>query len=129
MLRKRPVSGWRAATFLAALLAISLNFLQPVAHAALMRGAGLPSMAGVRTALCAPSGSEDPGQPALPKSSPVHECCLGLAHAPPLAAPPTVFFVLAPALERPRRPPALVAAAAVGNRDGPGKPRGPPLPA
>jgi len=38
----RP-SGWRATALAVALFAITLNFLQPLAHAALMRG-GEPSI-------------------------------------------------------------------------------------
>ena len=38
--RKRPDQGWRAAAFAAALFAITLNFLQPLAHAAMLRGGG-----------------------------------------------------------------------------------------
>jgi hypothetical protein len=37
MIRRRLDQGWRAAALAAALFAITLNFLQPLAHAALMR--------------------------------------------------------------------------------------------
>ena len=35
--RSHREAGWRAAAFATALFAITLNFLQPLAHAALMR--------------------------------------------------------------------------------------------
>ena len=128
--RRRPASGWRAATFAAALFAITLNFLQPLAHAALMRDGG--SMASLPwAAMCLPStvqgAGQDDGQSQAPTASKMHECCLGLAHAPALAAPPTSFVVvalLAVIVDRPLV--ALDALAPVGIRDGPSQPRGPP---
>ena len=42
MSRRRSDQGWRAAALAAALFAITLNFLQPLAHAALMRS-GAPA--------------------------------------------------------------------------------------
>lgn len=40
MIRRAPDSGWRGMALAAALFAITLNVLQPVAHAALMRDGG-----------------------------------------------------------------------------------------
>lgn len=124
--RNRPVPGWRAVTFVAALFAITLNFLQPLTHAALMRGGDAAAAAGLWGAFCITSGGDEDGQASRPAPGTLHECCLGLAHAPILAAPPTDFCLLAPALERPALPPAPEAVAAVGIRDGPGQPRAPP---
>ena len=79
--RKRSDSGWRTASLAAALFAITLNFLQPLAHAALMRDGG--SMASSPwAAMCLPSAGQDDGQGQAPTASKMHECCLGLAHAP-----------------------------------------------
>src|SRR5262249_39305786 len=50
--RGRPVTGWRAATFAAALFAITLNFLQPLAHAALLRDGGPVAAASLWGAFC-----------------------------------------------------------------------------
>ena len=42
MIARRPEAGWRASALAVALFAITLNFLQPLAHAAMMRD-GMPS--------------------------------------------------------------------------------------
>ena len=42
MIAKRSDQGWRAMALAIALFAITLNFLQPLAHAAMMRD-GAPS--------------------------------------------------------------------------------------
>ena len=124
--RKRPATGWRAATFAAALFAITLNFLQPLAHAALMRDGG-PMALSLWTSMCTSTGSEGDPQDSLPAAGKMHECCLGLAHAPTPAAPPTAFVVVQPGAVTVERPlVALDALAPVGIRDGPSQPRGPP---
>src|SRR6185437_2674964 len=83
--RNRSESGWRASAVAVALFAITLNFLQPLAHAALMRD-GAPSV--LWGTFCS-AAAADPG--ADGKSTPVpvdtHECCLGLAHAVAFTAP------------------------------------------
>jgi hypothetical protein len=125
MIRKAPASGWRATVLAAALFAITLNFLQPIAHTALLR-AGVPGV--LWTTFCN-STAADPNHG--PGSGPMHgaaahECCLGLAHVQALIDPsrtflPTVFAesvaLSLPAAEHPT---------SVGIRDGPHKPRGPP---
>jgi hypothetical protein len=124
--RRRPATGWRAATFAAALFAITLNFLQPLANAALMRDGG-PAAMSLWTSMCASGAGQDDPRDSLPAAGKMHECCLGLAHAPALAAPPTSFVVvalLAVTVDRPLV--ALDALAPVGIRDGPSQPRGPP---
>jgi hypothetical protein len=132
MIRRRSDQGWRAAALAAALFAITLNFLQPLAHAALMRGgaAGAPTN---WAAMCLPSAQKEGAQqgdnqhPA--KAGTPHECCLGLAHAPALGEPSTSFV----AADRPATTvqPLETAEALtpVGIRDGPSQPRAPPLPA
>jgi hypothetical protein len=123
--RKRPATGWRAATFAAALFAITLNFLQPLAHAAMMRDGG-PMALSLWTSMCASTSGMDDAQDSLPAAGKMHECCLGLAHAPTLAAPSS--FVVAPLVavivDRPLV--AIDALAPVGIRDGPNQPRAPP---
>ena len=124
--RRRPATGWRAATFAAALFAITLNFLQPLAQAALMRDGG-PMAVSLWTSLCAPAAGQDDPQGSMPAAGKMHECCLGLAHAPALAAPPTAFAVIEPVAVPVDHPVvALDALAPVGIRDGPSQPRGPP---
>jgi hypothetical protein len=111
-----------------ALFAITLNFLQPLAHAALMRN----GTTGTWAAMCLPgtlqggaqqSDDERPATAGTP-----HECCLGLAHAPVLGEPSTSFV----AIDRPAttvRPLERVKELTpVGIRDGPSQPRAPPLP-
>ena len=126
--RRRSDQGWRAAALAAALFAITLNFLQPLAHAALMRS-GMP---GNWAAICLPSalqgGAQQGDAQHPPTAGTAHECCLGLAHAPALGEPSTSFV----AIDRPAttvRP--LETAQSftpVGIRDGPSQPRAPPFP-
>jgi hypothetical protein len=124
MIRRRSDKGWRAAALAAALFAITLNFLQPLAHAALMRDGGSSTWA----AMCLPGAQTGDDQQSTPAGT-LHECCLGFAHAPTLAEPSTAFL----AVDRPAatvRPlETAEAPASVGIRDGPGQPRAPPFPA
>ena len=82
MTRRRPDSGWRTASLAAALFAITLNFLQPLAHAALMRDGGRASSP-LMAAICLPGAGQDDGQSQgqgqAPTAGNMHECCLGLA--------------------------------------------------
>jgi hypothetical protein len=122
--RKRSDQGWRAASFAAALFAITLNFLQPLVHAALMRDGG-PGASGIWASMCLPdTGQDKQGSAPAGKS---HECCLGLAHAASLTEPSTAFISI-------DRPVAIVrplesaqSLTPVGIRDGPSQPRAPPL--
>lgn len=125
--RRRSDQGWRAAAFAAALFAITLNFLQPLAHAALMRSGAPANWA----AMCLPRALQEGDQQNDTQhpttAGTAHECCLGLAHAPVLGEPSTSFVAIdrPPAAVRP-----LVTAevlTAVGIRDGPTQPRAPPL--
>ena len=107
-----------------ALFAITLNFLQPLAHAALLRD-GAPSA--LWTVFCN-STAADPGgkSGSLPTATQQHECCLGLAHAAAFAPPPMAFVLVEPvvAIVAPSLP--LEQPTPVGIRDGPSQPRGPP---
>src|SRR5439155_15080076 len=89
MVRKRSESGWRAASLAAALFAITLNFLQPLAHAALMRDGGATTSSWA--AMCLPSAlqgaAKDNAQGQAPAPGKMHECCLGRAHPPAIAEP------------------------------------------
>jgi hypothetical protein len=123
MIRRRSDQGWRAAALAAALFAITLNFLQPLAHAALMRG-GAPAN---WSAMCLPSAQGDEQHPA--KASTPHECCLGLAHATTLAEPSAAFVAIDRPPESVRPLETAEALTPVGIRDGPSQPRAPPLPA
>jgi hypothetical protein len=58
MIRRRSDQGWRAAALAAALFAITLNFLQPLAHAALMRDGSPANWA----AMCLPSTQQGDDQ-------------------------------------------------------------------
>lgn len=125
--RRRSDQGWRAAALAAALFAITLNFLQPLAHAALMRD-GAP---GNWAAMCLPGAQRGAQQGDDQQSTPagtLHECCLGLAHAPVVGEPSTSFV----AIDRPATTVRPLETAEtltpVGIRDGPSQPRAPPLP-
>jgi len=124
MIRKRPDSGWRAMVFATALFAVTLNFIQPLAHAALLHG-DLPIA--LWTAFCTnTAGGGDRSGSAPAQAAEDHECCLGLAHAQTLIAPLAIFLLVVfgglvlPPLQTTERP------TAVGIRDGPDRPRGPP---
>jgi Protein of unknown function (DUF2946) len=125
MVRRASVSGWRTTALAVALFAITLNFLQPVVHAALMRD-GAPNA--LWTVFCHAAAADPDGKPGSPPARAVqdHECCLGLAHAQALIDPsqdclPVVFAEsLVPQLPLAEHP------TAVGIRDAPHRPRGPP---
>ncbi len=125
MNRRRSDQGWRAAALAVALFAITLNFLQPLAHAALMRGGAPADWA----AMCLPSSAQQQDDQHPASTGTVHECCLGLAHAPSLAEPSTAFVAVErlPAVARPLE--TAQALTPVGIRDGPSQPRAPPFPA
>jgi hypothetical protein len=126
MIRKRSDSGWRVAALAAALFAITLNFLQPLAHAALMRDAGPEAAAKMWGAFCLPSANQDDAQGSAPAAGKSHECCLGLAHAPVLAEISTAFVRVEPVTVTIRFVPVVDALSPVGIRDGPSQPRAPP---
>jgi len=126
MIRKRSESGWRVASLAAALFAITLNFLQPLAHAALMRDAGPEAAAKMWGAFCQTTPSQDDEQGSAPAAGKAHECCLGLAHAPVLAEISTAFILVEPAAAPIRFVAAVDALSPVGIRDGPSQPRAPP---
>ena len=123
--RRRSDQGWRAAALAAALFAITLNFLQPLAHAALMRDGG--ATAGTWAAMCLPSTSQPDDQTPASAATP-HECCLGLAHASAVAEPSAAFVAIerAPTTVCPLE--TAQSFTPVGIRDGPSQPRAPPFP-
>ena len=123
--RSKPESGWRAACLAAALFAITLNFLQPLVHAALMRS-GAPT--GLWTVFWNSAAAEPDGKAgSIPaKTTEAHDCCLGLAQSPAFAEPPSAFILLEPIVVAIRFVADLDVPAAVGIRDGPSQPRGPP---
>jgi hypothetical protein len=126
MIRKRSDSGWRVASLAAALFAITLNFLQPLAHAALMRDGGAEAAAKMWGAFCQTAPTQDADQGSAPAAGKGHECCLGLAHAPALAELSTAFVLVDPVPTAIRFVAAVDARSPVGIRDGPIQPRAPP---
>jgi hypothetical protein len=127
MSRKRPDQGWRAAAFAAALFAIALNFLQPLAQAVLMRDGGPEAAARTWGVFCLPPTGDDGSQAPSQHAGKIHECCLGLAHASALAAPAAgAFLLVEPIGETIALAANDDALAPVGIRDGPHRPRGPP---
>jgi hypothetical protein len=118
---RRHSLGWRASAFAAALFAITLNFLQPLAHAALMRD-GAPSI--LWSVFCNATPQDTRQQ--QPLAAEKHDCCLGLAHAMAFA-PPTAVSIVVALVASPTRPlESLDRLTPVGIRDGPHRPRGPP---
>ena len=126
MVRKRSDQGWRAASFAAALFAITLNFLQPLVHAALMRDGG-PAASGLWASMCLTD--TNPDQQGSAPAGKLHECCLGLAHASSLAEPSTSFVPVERSAVIARPLETAQSLTPVGIRDGPSQPRAPPLPA
>ena len=126
MVRKRSESGWRASVFAAALFAITLNFLQPLAHAALMRDGGPEAAAKMWGVFCLPAAGQGDAQGQMPAAGKNHECCLGLAHAPALADLSTTFTRVEHVAATVRFVAATDARSPVGIRDGPSQPRAPP---
>jgi hypothetical protein len=125
--RTGPVTGKRAVAFVAALFAITLNFLQPLAHAALMRDGGPIEAARFWGVFCLPTADSESGEVPAPDAGKIHQCCIGLAHATPMVGPSAVFSV-EPPLAQPS--PVMAAAAPVGTagiRDGPLQARAPPV--
>lgn len=125
--RKGPVTGRRAVAFAAALFAITLNFLQPLAHAALLRDGGPMEAARIWGVFCLPDAEQESGKGSLPDAAKIHECCLGLAHAVAMLGPSAAFSV-----EPPLARPSVVRAASpavgtTGIRDGPLQARAPPF--
>lgn len=112
-----------------ALLAVTFNFLQPLAHAAAMRG-DLPGA--LWSVICQAAAADPEQEPGKHTGAPgstaaAHDCCLGLAHAP-LAPLPSLVVVAAPPLSTEAPPLQRIdLRAGHGIRDGPQQPRAPPL--
>jgi hypothetical protein len=124
MIRKHPDSGWRAMALATALFAVTLNFIQPLAHAALLHG-DLPIA--LWPVFCTNTPGDDNGGEATPaQAAQDHECCLGLAHAQTLLAPLAIFLLVVFAGLAPPPLQATQQSTAVAIRDGPHRPRGPP---
>jgi hypothetical protein len=127
MIGKRSQPSVRAFGLAAALFAITLNFLQPVVHAALLRD-GSPSA--LWTMFCnAVAADPDPaGRPQPTGKAVAHDCCLGLAHAQALIEPSADSLPLSFAEWCASPPPAAAEGLpAASIRDGPHRPRGPPI--
>ncbi|MBS0222420.1 MAG: DUF2946 family protein [Proteobacteria bacterium] len=110
-----------------ALFAITLNFLQPLAHAALMRDG--PASRALWGSICsaAVADPDNSDKSSKPTTVDTHSCCLGLAHAVAFVPPPTAFIVVAPASTATSVLPASDQPITAGIRDGPGQPRAPPF--
>jgi hypothetical protein len=107
-----------------ALLAVTINFLQPIAHAALMRN-GAPSA--LWTVFCHASAADPEGTAgSTPVAVQDHQCCLGLAHAVAFIEPAADYLAVAFANLVAVPLPTTTNPGSIGNRDGPHRPRGPP---
>jgi hypothetical protein len=113
-------SDRRALALATALLAITLNFLQPLVHAALARD-GAP--AALWNVFCNATSDTRQDVPLAPDK---HECCLGLAHAVAFTPPATAFTPIERVAATVRPLFSSDALTPVGIRDGPHRPRGPP---
>jgi hypothetical protein len=111
----------RALALAVALFAVTLNFLQPLVHAVLMRDAAPSTLWSV---FC--NSAPDTRSEAPLSAEKKHECCLGLAHAVAFTAPTTAFTVMAPVAAAVQPLESLDQLTPVGIGDGPHRPRGPP---
>src|SRR3954470_13095004 len=121
----KALSDRRAVAFAAALLAITLNFLQPLVHAVLMRD-GAPTTLWSVFCSASPEQRQDRQRPEAPLAADKHDCCLGLAHAAAFAPPVMVSTAVAPVAMAMAPLDSLDRLTPVGIRDGPHRPRGPP---
>jgi hypothetical protein len=122
---RQPHTEWRTACLAAALFAITVNFLQPLAHAAFMRDGASSTLWSVFCgAAAADPGGDKSSKPATAEN---HGCCLGLAHAPPVAPPSASYAVLSPIVATIAPLAAVERPTSVGVRYGPTRPRGPPV--
>ena len=121
---RRHSAGWRATAFAAALFAITLNFLQPLVHAALMRDGAPETLWSVfcNSVLDTRPGT---GQDA-PLAPDKHECCLGLAHVAAFTPPAAIFAPVERVTAAVQPLASFDQLTPVGIRDGPHRPRGPP---
>ena len=126
MNRGRSPAGWRASALAVALFAITLDFLQPLAHAALMRDGPAATLWNVICSASAAHSDHDKSSP--PVTANAHTCCLGLAHAVAFSAPPAALIMVARVSVAAALLPTDVQPSTAGIRDGPGQPRGPPFP-
>jgi hypothetical protein len=122
--REKSCSDRRTLALATALLAITLNFLQPLVHAALMRD-GAPATLWSMFCKSAPDehGSTSDSGPA---STVDHDCCLGLAHTPALIEPSPAFVLLLPSTTTLAPSLPVEQSGSAGIRDGPHRLRGPP---
>jgi len=120
----KSFSDRRALALAAALLAITLNFLQPLVHAALMRD-GAPTTLWSVFCNAAPETRSNTGQD-LPLAPDRHDCCLGLAHAVAFAPPAATFTPVERIAATVQPLASFDELTPVGIRDGPHRPRGPP---
>ena len=115
----------RAQALALALFAITLNLLQPLAHAALLRDGAPKALWG---AFCASAPATPDGETGnAPAAAAMHQCCLGLAHAPVLAAPCVSHVAAAPVAKIAAPRDSAASCPPIAIRDGPTRPRGPPL--
>jgi hypothetical protein len=118
----------RAIALPVALFAITLAVLQPLAHALMLRTGSMEAAAAMWGAFCQPNAEQGEAGKQGPAKGKVHECCIGLAHAPVLSLPSDASIAVelsltAAALPADRHDPSKGAI-----RDGPHQPRAPPLP-
>lgn len=116
----------RTLVLVAALFAVTLAILQPLAHAVMLRTGGPEAAAALWGAICQTTDGETEGSG--PSNAKVHDCCFGLAHAPVLLGP-AVAIALVEKVPASNRIPSRHHHPTTGAiRDGPQQPRAPPLP-
>lgn len=120
----KSFSDRRALALATALLAITLNFLQPLVHAALMRD-GTPAALWNVFCNAASDTRANTGQD-VPLAPDKHECCLALAHTVAFTPPAAIFTPVERIAAAVQPLASFDELTPVGIRDGPHRPRGPP---
>lgn len=129
MSARQSPSQIRAFVLVAALFALTLAIMQPLAHAVMLRSGGPEAAARLWGALCQPTadgGEADQGSGS--SSAKVHDCCFGLAHSPVLLGPAVAAALVDQSTASNPVPSRHHHPSTGAIRDGPNQPRAPPLP-
>jgi len=127
MSAKQPLSQTHTLVLVAALFAVTLAILQPLAHAVVLRTGGPEAAATLWGAICqtkADGEAEGSGS----STAKVHDCCFGLAHSPTLLGPAVAAVLVGQVPASDRAPTRHHHPTTGAIRDGPHQPRAPPLP-
>lgn len=124
--KQRP-SQTHTLVLVAALFAVTLAILQPLAHAVVLRTGGPEAAATLWGAICQ-TKADGEAEGSGPSTAKVHDCCFGLAHSPTLLGPAVAAVLVGQVPASDRAPTRHHHPTTGAIRDGPQQPRAPPLP-